>query len=38
MIEKALEIQIENPAHPLPFDRHIQRVQRHMLRASRPKP
>ena len=38
VIEKALSVQIENPVHSLPLDRHIQRVQRHMLAASRSKP
>src|SRR5436853_6673738 len=37
LIEKALQIQIENLVHPLPLDRYIQRVQRHMLAPSRPK-
>jgi hypothetical protein len=38
VIEKAFPIQIENPAHRLPLDRHIQRIQRHMLPTPRSEP
>src|ERR1700720_4078252 len=38
VIEKALYVQIENPVHSLPLDRHIQRIQRHMLPAPRSEP
>jgi hypothetical protein len=38
VIEKAFPIQIENPAHPLPLDRHIQRIQRHRLPTPRSEP
>src|SRR5271154_3707359 len=37
VVEKALQVQIENPVHFLPPNRYIQRVERPMLAASRTK-
>ncbi len=36
--KKPFRSMIENPVHFPPVDRHIQRIQRVMLTASRPKP
>src|ERR1035441_5522958 len=38
LVEKAPNVRIQNPVHPLPFDAHTQRVQRLMRTASWPKP
>jgi endonuclease III len=38
VIEKALNVCVENPVHALPLDAHIQRVQRLMRAASGPEP
>src|SRR5713101_2255649 len=37
-VEKAANIRVEHPVHPLPFDPGRQRIQRIVLAAPRPEP
>jgi hypothetical protein len=38
VVEKALQVHVEYPVHFLPADRHIERIERPVLAASRAKP
>ena len=38
LVEKAANVRVQNPSHPLPLDAHTQRIQRLVRTPSRTKP